>query len=189
MNKTSADLDVASPPARSSRSARALDVVAAARAVLEAEGPDALTMRRLGDELGMRAPSIYKHFADKAALESALIEEALLEIGGALHRAVAHPDRHGAIRGLLDTYRQYSVGHPNLYRLATAGRLERAALPDGLEDWAGEPFYLATADPYRAQALWAFAHGMVILEIDERFPTDSNLEQTWRAGAVAFARH
>jgi AcrR family transcriptional regulator len=173
-------------PARIPRSLRALDVVAAARSVLEAEGPHALTMRRLGEELGIRAPSLYKHFPDKAAVEAAIIEESLAEIGVVLHHAVAHPGRRPVVASLLTAYRAFSLEHPNLYRLSTSGRLDRAALPIGLEDWAGEPFLLATGDSHRAQALWSFAHGMVILEIDGRFPDGSDLDRTWRAGADAF---
>ena len=174
-------------PPRTERSARAVEIAAAARTILEEEGEAALTMRRLGDELGMRAPSIYKHFADKASVEAALIEDALLEVGAALRHAVAHPGRRTPVASVLAAYRDHCVGHPNLYRLATSGPLERSALPPGLEDWAGEPFLLATGDPYRAQAMWSFAHGMVILEIDDRFPGGSDLDRTWRAGAAAFA--
>jgi AcrR family transcriptional regulator len=177
------------PPPRTERSLRAAEVVAFARRILEADGAAALTMRRLADELGMKAPSIYKHFPDKGALEAALVEEALTEVGAVLHRAVAHPGRRSPVAALLATYRAHCVDHPNLYRLATSGPLDRGALPAGLEDWAGEPFYLATGDPHRAQAAWAFAHGMVILEIDGRFPEGSDLERTWRAGAAAFTPH
>jgi hypothetical protein len=83
-------------------------------------------------------------------------------------------------------YRRYALAHPNLYRLATAGPLPRAELPEGLEDWAGEPFFLVTGDPSRSQALWAFAHGMVVLELDGRFPAGSDLDHTWAEGAAAF---
>ena len=65
--------------------------------------------------------------------------------------------------------------------------LPRAELTPGLENWAGEPFFRATGEPQRAQALWAFAHGMVVLEIDHRFLPGSDLDRTWRAGATAFA--
>jgi AcrR family transcriptional regulator len=173
-------------PARTRRSDRALDIVATALGILEVDGPEALTMRRIGADLGIRAPSIYKHFADKEALEAALIEEGLAEIGEVLHQAAARPGRGGAIAGVLRAYRTFSVAHPNLYRLATSGRLPRDDLPAGLEDWAGEPFFLTTGEAYLAQALWAFAHGMVILEIDGRFPDGSDLDRTWRAGAAAF---
>jgi AcrR family transcriptional regulator len=165
-------------------------VAEAAWQIVEAEGVDALTMRRLAEDLGIRAPSLYKHFPDKAALEHVLIARGLREMGAALHAAIS--GRTGAgrnrVASLLRAYRREAAAHPNLYRLATSGPLPRAALPPGLEAWAGEPFFLVTADERRAQALWAFAHGMVILEIDDRFPAGSDLERTWRAGAAAFTR-
>src|SRR2546421_12390533 len=82
-------------PERAARSRRAADVVAAARSILEKEGAAGLTMRRLGEELGMRAPSIYKHFPDKAAVEAGLIARGLVEVGDALHAAVAQPRPRG----------------------------------------------------------------------------------------------
>lgn len=175
-------------PHRTERSARAHQVVAAARKVVEAEGRDALTMRRLGDELGIRAPSLYKHFPDKAAVEVALIEEVLAEVGEVLHAAVAEtPAGRSPVESLLDAYRAYGLARPHLYRLATTGRLDREALPPGLDEWAGTPFFLATGEPHRAQALWSLAHGMVILEIDDRYADPSQLDLTWKAAAAAFA--
>jgi hypothetical protein len=79
-----------------------------------------------------------------------------------------------------------ALAAPDLYRLATQGRLPRRELPPGLEAWAGAPFRLATGDPYRGQALWAFAHGMVVLEIDRRFADATHLDTTWAEGAAAF---
>lgn len=169
------------------RSPRATEIVAAARDILTTRGPDELTMRNIADMLGIRAPSIYKHFSDKAAVESALIADGLREMGNALHHAVAKPGRRTAVTSLLTAYRAQATTNPELYRLATHGPLDRAILPPGLEDWAGEPFFLATGEPHRSQALWAFAHGMVILEIDNRFSNTDDLDRTWRAGATAFS--
>ena len=52
---------------------RARQIVAVARELLEEEGAEALTMRRLGARLGIRASSLYKHLPSKAALEAAII--------------------------------------------------------------------------------------------------------------------
>ena len=175
------------PPARTPRTARAAEVIAAAAEVLEDEGFEALTMRRLADELGIRAPSLYKHLPDKAALCSALVEQALVQMGTALHAAVDPDDSAGSVAALLAAYRANGVGHPNLYRLATSGPLARDPLPEGLEEWAGTPFFLVTGEPYLAQALWAFAHGMTILEIDGRFPPGADLDAAWRAGLGALS--
>lgn len=165
---------------------RADEVVAAARLVLERDGADGLTMRSVAAELGIRAPSLYKHVDGKAAIEVVLIDAAMAEIGRALHDALRRPGPRTPPEALLAAYRDHALAHPNLYRLATAGRLPRSDLTPGLEDWAGEPFLAVTGDPHRAQALWAFAHGMVILELDRRFLDGSDLDRTWREGAAAF---
>jgi len=175
----------ATPPTRSKRVAEA---VAVARGILEGEGADALSMRRLADEIGIRAPSLYKHFSSKADLELLLIEDALFDVGEATHRALHDPGPYTPLLHLLVTYRTFSMSHPNLYRLATSGPLVRQRLPEGLEDWAGNPWFVVTGDASLAQALWSVAHGMVILELDGRYPPGSDLDATWRAAAVAFER-
>jgi AcrR family transcriptional regulator len=159
--------------------------VAAARRLLETDGPEAVTMRGIGDALGIRAPSIHKHLPGKRAVEVALIGDVLAEIGEILHQA-ARTSSGDTIARLLAAYRSYALSNPNLYRLATSGQLARAELPSGLEEWAGQPFFLVTGDPFVAQALWSFAHGMVILELDQRYPDTSDLDRTWQAGAGAF---
>lgn len=172
------------------RPRRAAEIIAAARVLLETEGREALTMRRLGEALGIQAPSLYKHLPGKRAVEVALIEIGLAEIGEALHRAVADPkapSEAGVVGRVLAAYRAESLARPNLYRLATTGPLPRADLTPGLEDWAGEPWFIAAGDPFLAQAMWSFAHGMVILELDQRYPEGSEPDRTWHSGAEAFA--
>jgi AcrR family transcriptional regulator len=71
------------------RSARAEAVVAAARRLLEEEGPEALTMRRLAGRLGIKAPSLYKHLPDKTALQAAIIATGLEEAATTFEAAVA----------------------------------------------------------------------------------------------------
>jgi AcrR family transcriptional regulator len=162
------------------------EAAAAARRILEEEGADGLTMRRLADEMGIQAPSLYKHFSGKADLELLLIEDALFDVGEVTHQALRPSGGVSPLLNLLLSYRASSLAHPNLYRLATSGPLARQRLPEGLEDWAGNPWFVVTGDPSLAQALWSLAHGMVILELDDRYPRGSDLEATWRAGAAAF---
>jgi len=173
-------------PLGTERSVRGREIIDAAFAILDDDGADALTMRQLADGVGMRAPSLYKHFPDKAHLEAALIEEILFAVGDVLHEALARPSRGGVVRSVLTAYRSHALAQPNRYRLATSGHLRRDLLPECLEEWAGQPFFFAAGDPYRSQALWSFAHGMVILEIDCRYPDGSDLDRTWSAGATAF---
>jgi AcrR family transcriptional regulator len=179
-------LGVTSRPEPRVRSARMAELVRAALGLLETEGAEALTMRHLAERVGMRAPSIYKHFDSKAALEVALVEDALFDMGDALHHSVAHPGPDGAVASLLAAYRSEATSHPNRYRLTTSSAFPRADLLAGLEDWAGEPFFIVAGEAYLSQALWAFAHGTTILELDDRFLMGSDLDLTWQAGAIAF---
>lgn len=171
-----------------SRSPRVQEIADAARTLLESEGPEALTMRRVADALGIRAPSLYKHLPGKSSLEALLVEDGLRETGEALHQAVSRGTADGAVTRLLRAYRERARAHPALYRLVTQGPLDRAALPEGLEDWAGQPFWLATGKrPSLAQALFGAAHGMAVLELDGRFPDPTTLDRSWRALAKAFS--
>ncbi|MEO6990587.1 MAG: helix-turn-helix domain-containing protein [Candidatus Baltobacteraceae bacterium] len=63
-------------PARISREA----VVEAARRIVEAEGIDGLTMRRVADELGVVPMAIYRHVARKDELVVLLVDAAYREL-------------------------------------------------------------------------------------------------------------
>lgn len=162
-------------------SERTGQIVDAARGLVDQGGPTALTMRALAEQLGIRAPSLYKHFPDKGAVEAQVITLAMRELADALATA-------GSLTALAATYRSYALAHPHLYRLMNSGPLPRHLLPAGVEDATALPLVRAVGgDPDRARALWAFAHGMVILELDGRFPPDADLDSAWRTGLAAFA--
>jgi AcrR family transcriptional regulator len=154
--------------------------VSAALALLEEEGEAALTMRRVADRVGVRAPSLYKHLPDKAALEVALVEHGLGEFADALAAAPA------SLEGLGRAYREWALAHPHLYLLVTTRPLPRDRLPAGLEQRAAAPVLERLGDPHRARALWAAAHGLVSLELAGRFPPEADLDAAWSALADAF---
>jgi AcrR family transcriptional regulator len=165
-------------------SPRARQIVSVARELLETEGIQALTMRRLADRLGIRAPSLYKHLPNKAALEAALIAVGFEEAAAAFDAATdgaAEP-----LAALVTAYRTFVRRHPQLYRLMTEGPLPREHMPPGLENRTAAPLVRAAGSPDRARAAFAFIHGMLILELNGRFPDDGGLEPAWRAGLAAF---
>jgi AcrR family transcriptional regulator len=167
-------LDLDSPPPPTATSARLEEILDRAEEVVEAEGLDALTMRRLAVAVGIRAPSLYKHVADKAELEARLQERGLLQMGAALRSAGSEPAAMAA------AYRRFALEHPGMYTLATAGRLARDRIGPGVEDWSAAPVVaLAAGDEHRARLLWAAAHGLVVLELAERFPPGADLDAAW----------
>src|SRR5690242_10330359 len=102
---------------------RAREIVAAARELLELEGPSGLSMRRVADRLGIKAPSIYKHLPDKEALEAALIAEGFAEQAEEFERALARGGE--PLVALARAYRAFAHDHPHLYRLMTTQPLRR----------------------------------------------------------------
>nr|BFF05267.1 hypothetical protein GCM10023233_02360 [Brevibacterium otitidis] len=165
-------------PELPARSRRLSEILSCARDRIEAEGWEALSMRTLAADLGIRAPSLYKHLSSREELRTHLLIDALVEMGQQCRQAIA---ADASVAGLLRAYRQAAAGAPALYRLATTGPLDRQRLPDGLEEWSGEPFFIVTGDPVRAQALWAATHGLTILELDARLPPGSDIDAAWEA--------
>lgn len=157
------------------------EILDVATTVLEEQGPDALTMRELATRMGMRAPSLYKHVADKADILAGLQERALLGLAAHLEAAGPGLDR------LADAYRSWARAHPKLYELATRRPLERDRLAPGVESAAAAPLVAATGgDEHLSRALWAMAHGLVDLELSDRFPPGADLDATWRTALSGF---
>jgi AcrR family transcriptional regulator len=164
---------------------RARQIVQVARELLEREGAEALTMRRLAERLGIRAPSLYKHLSDKAALEAAIIATGLEDIAAVLEAALSAAGTE-PLAALATAYRTFALAHPHLYRLMTDQPLPRNRLPTGVEARAAAPLLRAAGDQDLARAVWAFAHGMVQLELARRFPPDADLHTAWQEGITAF---
>ncbi len=168
-------------------SPRAQEIVAVARELLETEGASALSMRRIADRLAIRAPSLYKHFPDKEALEAAIISKGFEEWAHAFEAATV--DAVDPLVSLAQTYREFARAHPHLYRLMTERPLPRDRLAPGVEERAAAPVIEAAGgDPDRARAVWAFAHGMVSLELNDRLPPGADLDAAWRSGITALQR-
>jgi AcrR family transcriptional regulator len=158
------------------------EVVDAAERILEREGPDAVTMRRLAEELGVQAPSLYKHITGKAEIQAALQQHALERLGAVLAEASAD------LATLAAAYRRWALEHPRLYELSARHPLDRPALGSGVESAASAPLLKITGGNIAAaRAVWGFAHGLVDLELANRFPADADLDAAWEHGISAFS--
>src|SRR5262249_25124285 len=120
----------------------------------------------------------------KQALVTALISEGFEEV--AADFAAAVENTYDRLDALGAAYRAFAHRHPHLYRLMTEGELDRANLTPGAEERAAAPL----ADPFGhdpdlARAAFAFAHGMTILELNNRFPPDADLDAAWARGLDA----
>src|SRR3954471_2257518 len=159
------------------------EIIETALELLESEGSEALSMRRISDRVGIRAPSIYKHFPNKEALEAAMISVGFV-------RQAENFERAGRdLPALARSYRAFAREHPHLYRLMTERPLDRGLLEPGVEARAAAPVIdAAGGDADAARATWAFAHGMTILELNRRFPPGADLDAAWSRGVAALGR-
>jgi AcrR family transcriptional regulator len=161
---------------------RQQEVIEAARDLLTQHGVEALTLGRVANTLGIKPPSLYKHFGSKREIEAVLIAEGLER--SARELANAGP----TLADVAGAYRRFALGNPQLYRLMTERPLPRDLLPKGLEERAAAPVLIAAGHPDLARAAWAFAHGMVVLELAGRFPPDADLDAAWDTAITAFER-
>ena len=94
----------------------------AAASLLDAGGPDAVTLREVGARAGVSRGAPYRHFADKESLLTAIASGAWDGLGSQVHALRDDPDLsaserlRAALLGLIAVGRQ----QPHLYRLMFA---------------------------------------------------------------------
>lgn len=90
-------------------------VVAAAAAIADAEGLDALTLGALAERLGIRTPSLYNHVAGMSGLRRELTLLGLRQITECLGTAIMGKAGKEAVLALAEAYRAYVIEHPGVY--------------------------------------------------------------------------
>lgn len=90
-------------------------VLDTAVALLDAEGRSALTMRRLAEELGVKAPSLYVHVRNKDDLLTGVLDAVL---DGVVLPPATRSWRRSLVAGFSE-YRRVLVAHPAAVRLLT----------------------------------------------------------------------
>src|SRR5258706_12582738 len=146
-------------------------LLAAARRLLERDGPEALSLREVARRAGVSHNAPYRHFPDRAALLAALAAEGFDAMAAAMPAAAAKrapPHRLGAIGG---AYVRFALGAPGLFRLMFGG-LVRSADHADLAAAAARAYAMLTGEtgsssnPDGAVAAWATVHGLAHLLLD-----------------------
>jgi AcrR family transcriptional regulator len=150
------------------RSLRAEQILEEAAALLETEGPEGLTMRRLAARIGIRAPSLYKHFESKEEIEDALVLRGLDDLRAALARARRAREPAGS---LVAEVAGFARRHPHLFGLLA----ERQLVPRlGVDA--------------REQALLVLAQGTCELELAGTMAA-GEIGRIWSEGLEVFSLH
>ncbi|MFN8025465.1 MAG: TetR family transcriptional regulator [Acidimicrobiia bacterium] len=96
-------------------------IVDTALTIMDAHGVDAFSMRRLADALGVRAPTLYWHFADKQTLQDACVQQVLDTL---TPPAATATKWEPGVRSLMHSVREQLAQHPSVIAL-----MGRAAPP------------------------------------------------------------
>ena len=89
----------------------------AALAVVDRDGLEALSMRRLGAELGVEGMAIYRHFPNKAAVLAGVVEALLAEL---VIPPPSHVPWQSVFREVARAYRVLLLRHPHAIPLLAA---------------------------------------------------------------------
>ena len=155
-------------------------ILAAAEALLEEAGPDALSIRRIAQRANVAPMGLYTRFDGKHGVVDALFMEGFAALAATIRATAAIPDPVSAFRAAGQAYRALALEHPARY-----GLMFLHAVPgftpssDAIETASGafqalvetaargvEDGSLHAAEPAAmAQQVWASCHGWVALEL------------------------
>jgi AcrR family transcriptional regulator len=151
------------------------EILDAAIALIADSGDEAVSMRAIARAVGVTAPAVYIHFADKRELMLAVLEHVFADLGRALEQADTGEGRE-RIRALVRAYVAWGVAHPGRYKISYEGAIARELPPDSerpfgrphLERLAAATAAVRPDDALRtATRLWACAHGVVSLRLNK----------------------
>jgi AcrR family transcriptional regulator len=165
--------------------------VAAGRELLEAGGLDAVTMLAVAERVGVRAPSLYKRFADRGALIGAIGSAALEDLADALKAPARDPDPAAALIRIAAAFRAFAKRNPHAYELLFMNLPPGSRPPAELNAGAAAPLLEVTerlVGPERsleaARLVTAFAHGFVSMEITGAFRLGGDVDEAFRYGVT-----
>ncbi|WUH97965.1 WHG domain-containing protein [Spirillospora sp. NBC_00431] len=161
-------------------------VVDAAVAIVDAEGPGALTLAAVAGRVGVATPSLYKHVRNLAELRQLLTVRVLEELTERLGEAALGRSGDDAVRALMRAYRSYVVQHPGRYAAmdqSTDASPESYAAGDRLLSIvfaALRAYDLEGSDlVHAARCLRSAVHGFAVLEAMSGFGLPENLEVSY----------
>jgi AcrR family transcriptional regulator len=167
-------------------------ITAASQIIGDAADDTALTLRGVARQLGIAAPSIYRHFTDAGELKMAVVQRAFADFARARDAASGDGDDPAArLLARCRAYIAFALANPGPYRYLFS---QHAPTGDPARPPVGLPAFQALADSIRAcqQAglaragddphwlaaqVWAALHGLVLLRLNAPgFPWPGPLE-------------
>ncbi len=146
------------------------EILKTALKLVEQGNAEGLSLRAVASALGVKAPSLYRYFPNKEALEIAVAEEVLSTMQAVLQAASEWSEPEARFRGIVDAYLRFARERFELYSLIVQNRI-----PGAYGSKAGKAVWnllLGAAsgisghrdDTAATVATWSFLHGYATLE-------------------------
>jgi AcrR family transcriptional regulator len=155
-------------------------LLASASEILESEGPDGLSVRRIAAAAGVAPMGVYNHFESKFGIIEALYIQGFERLAAAMQDIAQIPDPSEALLEGARRYRALALAHPMAYQLMFLRAVPGFEASDfAIGECTGAYEHLVNAveramragviaegDPTEtAQLIWAAIHGWVSLEL------------------------
>ncbi|MFT4977958.1 MAG: AcrR family transcriptional regulator [Myxococcota bacterium] len=175
------------------------DAILAAARTLQAEGDGTFSLRAVARKVGLSPMAIYRHFADKEALQQALLESGHSHLLMALQAGILAETPRARLATTLSAYARFAQEDPGTYRLLFEQHFQRPATSKQADRRSSATFRLLTdrvreccashdlpsADPEQlALDLWALLHGHILLHRAGKTGMDDEALHTHLAGLL-----
>jgi AcrR family transcriptional regulator len=173
-------------PAKTSHEA----LVGLARRLVDEGGGEALTVSAVAQAAGVKAPSLYKHFADRAALLRAVEISAMHDLEGALRRGTVGSTAQERLTSMAQAYRAFALAQPHRYEMIYSRNAAGDPAIAAASRFAARPLFeelqAAGVAAERilpvARVMTAFLHGFVSMELVGAFRLGGDLEEAFAEG-------
>jgi AcrR family transcriptional regulator len=178
-------------PAQTNREA----IVEAALVLIERDGVAQLSLGSLAAALNIKAPSLYRHVASKAALIQLVNTRTFGQLFAAYDNALGAGEGrpNEQMRRLLYAHRAFAHAHPARYVLAfTTGAAEERPADKALEDLVRPIQEVMAGVSGEAAALsglrgaLALVHGFVMLELHQQLRRGGDLDSAFAVAVAAY---
>jgi AcrR family transcriptional regulator len=168
------------------RAERESRIIAAARVIAEREGWNAVTIRRLAEEIEYSQPVLYSHFEDRDAIVTAVAVEGFQEFTVALREAArGSTGQRNALENVAMAYLGFALRRPALYEamfilptdLRFAEAETRPELRAAFEALATVVTPFCVDVDVVTETFWAALHGLAELERSGRIRPSARVER------------
>lgn len=162
-------------------------ILQAALTIVDRDGADGLSMRRLSEAVGRDPAVLYRHVSNKAAVLDGVAEVFLEQ----LVVNTDDPDWVGQLRSIAHSFRQLALAHPNVVPLLVTRPLVTplGQRPPGTLRHLEDILALLTSAGFSGEdalhiyrVLFAYLHGHIVTELQEVIERPDETDHVLRLG-------